>query len=423
MADIDKNKDKEAGCSSGSSVSKLDFSDPLFLHPTDTSGTPIINFKLTGTENYRVWACAMTLGLQTKNKIGFITGKCVKSDDDVLLQDQWDRCNSVVLSWILSCVSEELYLGQIFSSDAKTVWEELKETYDKVDGSVTFNLHHKIHSLTQSGSSLSEYYHKLNSLWRQFDSLVSLPVCTCEGATKLKEHNQLIKLMQFLMGLDDVYSPIRSNILTSDPIPDVKSAFATLSRDESHRTNNVLSVKSNPVAFVAKPNNWSSNRNNQNKRFNRNTSLVCKHCNMTGHTVDRCYEIVGYPTGFRKKTESSSGVANQSLVSGKVDQCAGTSVPFTSDQIQRLKSLTLSSSIQNPPSLSSTPLHYHHRSTTCLHHYCCRFPPQSSSPSPPSTNTSNLTLLSSRTLRLKHTHPRTVVSGPTLATLSQHHVP
>ncbi|GKD55976.1 hypothetical protein Tco_1289363 [Tanacetum coccineum] len=53
---------------------------------------------------------------------------------------------------------------------------------------------------------------------------------------KLKKYNQLLKLMKFLMGLNEVYASIRSIILTIDPTPDVKGAFATLSRDESHKS-------------------------------------------------------------------------------------------------------------------------------------------------------------------------------------------
>lgn len=203
-------------------------------------------------------------------------------------------------------------------------------------------------SLTQSGSSLSEYYHKFNSLWRQFDSLVNLPECTCEGNPKLKSHNQLLRLMQFLMGLDEVYAPIRSNILTADPLPDVKTAFATLSRDESHRNSNntVNAIKPYPAAFVTKTNNWSANNNksnNQNRRFNRNTSLVCKHCNMTGHTIDRCFELIGYPESYKRKevnkTNNVSNNVNNMLPSGKEVQGAGTSHTLTSEQYKKLMSL------------------------------------------------------------------------------------
>nr|GEZ00375.1 ribonuclease H-like domain-containing protein [Tanacetum cinerariifolium] len=118
---------------------------------------------------------------------------------------------------------------------ARHVWEELKETYDRVDGSVTFNLHHKINTLKQNGSTLVDYYHGLNAPWKQFDCLIELPRCTCHAAEGFKKHNQLMKLMQFLMGLDDSYMSIRSSILYKDPLPVVKSAYATISSEESHR--------------------------------------------------------------------------------------------------------------------------------------------------------------------------------------------
>lgn len=140
-----------------------------------------------------------------------------------------------MLGWILNSISEELFLEQIFSKSACDVWNELKDTFDRVDGSVTFNLHHKINSLTQNGSIVSEYFNKLSTLWKQFDAMVKLPRCTCHAADEFKKHNQLMKLMQFLMGLDDTYMQIRSNILSREPLTDVKGAYAIISSEESHR--------------------------------------------------------------------------------------------------------------------------------------------------------------------------------------------
>ncbi|XP_071728154.1 uncharacterized protein [Rutidosis leptorrhynchoides] len=165
-------------------ISKLDFGNPLYLHASDISSTPLINFKLKGTENYKSWACAMELALQTKNKLDFINGTLEKYEEDEVLSNQWERCNAVVLSWILGCISDELYYGQIYSKLASVVWEELKETYDKVDGSVLFNLEQKISLLTQNGTPVSDYYHKLNSLWKQYDILCKLPSCQCDADKK-----------------------------------------------------------------------------------------------------------------------------------------------------------------------------------------------------------------------------------------------
>nr|GEW00801.1 ribonuclease H-like domain-containing protein [Tanacetum cinerariifolium] len=217
-----------------------------------------------------------------------------------------------------------------------------EETYSKQDTYVIFNMHYKIHSLSQSGSALLEYYHKFNALKRQYDSLVNLPDCICENSKKLKNHNQLLKLMQFLMGLDEVYASIRSITLTTDPIPDVKGAFATLSRDESHRStqsHNVSIIGNGNYAFVARnntrSNNWSNSNNNHNKRLNR-PILLCTHCNMNGHTADRCFELVEYPLNFKKIHGSNqSGSSNAAIPSTK-DQPFVSSNTFTDEQFKRL---------------------------------------------------------------------------------------
>ncbi|GJX26067.1 hypothetical protein Tco_0232363, partial [Tanacetum coccineum] len=172
----------------------------------------------------------------------------------------------------------------------KDVWDELKEIYNKQDGYVIFNLHHKIYTLTQS----------------------------------VKEHGQLLRLMQFLVGLDDMYSSVRSLILTMEPLPDVRSAFATLSRDESHRNcgSSSKSVKTGPTAFAVRPsndNNWNSTK--------------------TGHTIDRCFELVGYPRGFIR---NNSGQCNSNSATSndiKTDHSKSAPNTLTNDQYQRLMTL------------------------------------------------------------------------------------
>ncbi|GKE67091.1 ribonuclease H-like domain-containing protein [Tanacetum coccineum] len=152
-------------------ISKLNISDPLHLHSNDTTALTVILIKLKGTENYQVWSCAMLLALEGKNKIGFIDGTCKRSNTNEVLGKQWDRVNAIVLGWILNSISEKLFLSQIFLKRAKHVWEELKETYDKVDGSIMLGLHNQINTLKQNGSSIADYYHKLNALcWVQTQS-------------------------------------------------------------------------------------------------------------------------------------------------------------------------------------------------------------------------------------------------------------
>ncbi|GJW57227.1 putative RNA-directed DNA polymerase [Tanacetum coccineum] len=139
----------------------LDANNPLHLHANDSNGTPLINIKFTGVENYRVWASTIKLTIQTKNKMEFINGTCLRSDyvASNLLIDQWDMCNVVV--------------------------------------------------------------------------------------AELINYGKLMKLMQFLMGIDDVYQPIRSSLLTREILPEVKDAFVIVQKLMS-----LLNDKSGSTAYV-----------------------------------------------------------------------------------------------------------------------------------------------------------------------------
>ncbi|GJW20343.1 reverse transcriptase domain-containing protein [Tanacetum coccineum] len=203
--------------------------------------------------------------------------------------------------------------------------DELEETYDKMDG------------------------------YREFVILTLLPTCTCAAHEGVLKYNQLVRLMQFLMGLNDIYQPTRSNLLARDPLPDVKEAFVVVSREESHRglAPGKMSAK-NHAAFVAKANNGNNNFNNSrrvntNNNINRgpNLNLVCKHCCLIVLTIERCYELNGYPAGFKRNPNLSkqSGFVkkfcgNNVDVSQNAFTSSGTmSASFTNDQMMKLLNL------------------------------------------------------------------------------------
>nr|GEW17266.1 hypothetical protein [Tanacetum cinerariifolium] len=177
------------------SINNLDADNPLHVQNSDNSSSVLIPFKLQGTENYRIWG-SMKLALQARNKFVFVDGTCLKpayATSNVLFA-QWDRCND--MSYKKPMIRLMVLLCIIF--------------------------YKKINTVKQGGSSVTDCYHILNSLWRECDALTKVPKCTyevqytCDASKELSLHQHIMKLMQLLMGLDDCYQPVRSALLTTD---------------------------------------------------------------------------------------------------------------------------------------------------------------------------------------------------------------
>ncbi|KAH0653965.1 hypothetical protein KY289_031643 [Solanum tuberosum] len=128
---------------------KLSHNHPLFLHTIDNSGVLLSSIQLTGADNYSVWSRTMKIAILGRNKLGFIDGSCRKEAYGPNLTNLWEMCNAIVLSWIMNCVSKELLGGIVYSTNATSVWKNLQERYDKVDGSRIFQLHKEIATITQ----------------------------------------------------------------------------------------------------------------------------------------------------------------------------------------------------------------------------------------------------------------------------------
>ncbi|XP_070014406.1 uncharacterized protein [Nicotiana sylvestris] len=181
-------------------------------------------------ENYTIWCRAMKIALLGKNKLCLADGTTSKSDFGADLAKQRDRCNAIVTSWLMSNVSKDLMTGVLFSSNAQTIWAELKERFDKVNASRLFYLHKEIFTLTQGILSVSTYFTKLKDLWAEYDSILPPP-----PVKDYVEQIEFQRLLQFLMGLDDTYEQARGQILMMPNVPSINQAYAMVVQAESRK--------------------------------------------------------------------------------------------------------------------------------------------------------------------------------------------
>lgn len=259
------------------------------------------------------------MSLLAKNKVGFIDGSCKR---ETCLQDnfrlhQWDRCNAIIQSWIMSSVTQKLRKGIVYSESAQKVWETFKERFDKVNATKIFKLHKEIHTVDQGIQSISIYFSRLNDLWSEFESMVPFPGCDCARSRTFSAFVHQQKFMTFLMGLNKTYTSQRSQILMMNPTPTLDQAYSMLIQEEIQRNNNAVVVQTSILGAAPAEGEHSEivTANASNSRFKRsmNSELKCNYCKLKGHTRDKCYKLNGYLPGFRFNNHKKKGFNNQSL--------------------------------------------------------------------------------------------------------------
>ncbi|KAH0650738.1 hypothetical protein KY284_030650 [Solanum tuberosum] len=273
---------------------RLDFASPLYLHPSESAGSSLLPAVFDGT-GYRSWRRAVLRALSVKSKTGFINGTLVRpapTDPGFL---QWERCDDM--------------------------------------------LQKEINDLVQGPLDITGYYTRMKKLWEEMSTIdvnsQCTCVCTCGGKTKLHKAEQDRRLIHFLMGLNEMYTSIRGNILMMSTLPSMAQAFTILSQEEKQRdvkpnnhtvldstSLNAHGQSSNSAALKDFKTNYSSTRGggNNSGNFNNNnvfrdsssttrSSIFCEYCKRSGHTKDRCYKLHGYPPNSRFPKGKGSGSA------------------------------------------------------------------------------------------------------------------
>ncbi|KAK3026572.1 hypothetical protein RJ639_041158 [Escallonia herrerae] len=214
----------------------IDTKSPFYLHPSDHPGLIFVTQPLSENgENYFTWRRNMLTALQSKNKAGFVDGLIAKPDVHSRDFQSWIQCNAVVKSWIVNSLSRELQTGAAHADTASEIWCDFDERFTQGIALRVYDLKRSIALLQQEKSAISTYYGKLKGVWNELHNLRPIPVCTCGAGKKMQEMREEEKVFDFLMGLDDTYKTVRSQILSIDPLPGLGRAYAVAAQEEKQQ--------------------------------------------------------------------------------------------------------------------------------------------------------------------------------------------
>ena len=339
----------------------MDDSNPCLLTNGDNPGLSLVTQPLTG-ENYQTWSRSMAMALVAKNKAGFVNGSIKAVDSSSSQYGSWKRCDTMVLSWLLNSLSKEISASVIYLDTAFEVWQDLKERFSQSNGPRVYQLQKAIASLNQEQSSVSAFYTKLKGLWDELMNFRPIPACNCGALKTLLDYQHSEYVMKFLVGLNDSYASIRGQILLMEPLPTINKVFALVSQEERQRelTSGPMMHADNSGPTVLAVANYKPYGGNKN--FGRKERPVCSHCGITGHTVEKCYKIHGYPPGYKSRARPAANQVTASTVGHYDGNTHGNaSLPITSEQCHQLISF-LNSQMANEASTST------HQAATIISH-------------------------------------------------------
>lgn len=262
-----------------SSSSSSAILSPYLLHPSDSPSLILVSSLLTG-DNFPKWQKAITRALNAKNKLSFVDGALPTPDSNSPEYKQWNQTKDMVLTWILNSISPSLANSLEYHTNPREVWVDLQSRFSHGNNARLYHLKRALSSLQQNTNSIHEYYNHIKQIWDELSHL--------QNNTDLKDMQKQAddeRVFQFLLGLNDSFAQLRTQILAMEPLPPITKVFSILFQEEQQRLLHIRPQPTESMAFAAT--NSGTTRSN----------LRCTECGKTGHTRDRCWRVVGYPPG------------------------------------------------------------------------------------------------------------------------------
>ena len=176
---------------------------------------------------------------------------------------------------------------------AHELWEAVKNMYGQQNNfSHIYQLMQEIQQEKQGSRSHTEY---LSALEKKRNELQSYRSFTTDLAT-LQKRAEEDDIFQYLAGLNPSYEAVRSQIMTTVPLPSYSQIKSLIQQEKSRRlamNGKIVSHEGHETHGLAvKNSNFNQNTSFQN-RPNQSKIEKCNHCKKDGHNQDKCWHL--YP--------------------------------------------------------------------------------------------------------------------------------
>ncbi|KAL2939149.1 Retrovirus-related Pol polyprotein from transposon RE1 [Bienertia sinuspersici] len=206
----------------------------------------------------------------------FVTGLEKRDKEDPEKQDQWDTCDNMVIAWLTTSMTPTIRESIMYVRSAKDIWDQLERRFSIASETRKYRLNKAVYDYRQKEKSVSECYTTMTALWDELESLNHLPRITVMTP----------EIKSFMEALNEQKEEQRlSQLLLTTPLPTVENACARILQVEAQRE--VLGqIKAEPEGSAT---------------FSKGMEEGCGACGKKGHTKDKYWTVIGYPSGIQRQ--------------------------------------------------------------------------------------------------------------------------
>ncbi|XP_070056006.1 uncharacterized protein [Nicotiana tomentosiformis] len=230
------------------------------------------------------------------------------------------------------------------------LWNSLEYIFGQSNGAKLYHLQKEISKSVQENISVAGYFTTLKRLWDELDSLSThlgcICDCVCDRKKKVTKFLEDQRVIQFLMGLNNVYGQARGNILMMNLLPNLDHSYLLLLQDESQRevymspqypSDGASFMVGTQTKFQQRNNNhtqkpWTATQKfgNSSQKFKGKKSkykpnVTCSHYIRIGHVRADCYKLIEFPKNFqltKQPNNYQATVKENAVVTGQKEGVA-----------------------------------------------------------------------------------------------------
>jgi hypothetical protein len=269
--------------------------------------------------------------------------------------------------WLLGSMEKSVREQVEGFQSATEVWTSIEKQFSgKSNKMQVSRILHELRHIKQEQKTVTEYAGEIKKLYRDLEYFRPFKAHDPRDVPLLREWFEPLLVQAFLEGLNAEFS-FRSQLILSTPDwPTLDQTIASILEEETRLANQITVPQTNvdnraALASVNQPQALGTLRNNQanSTRFDysRNTRMVCDNCKKPGHLKKDCFDIVGYPPGWKPKQFSRfrSGSSNAKRSSQAHLTLSGREQSaVTAQALEEFKSKIMATTAEGPAETTSS---------------------------------------------------------------------